>query len=84
MTAGHRRRTVSHSQIRRRWTAGLRLARSSRSSRCAVAVAHSILQIACHILDRGQPYAELGGDWLLKRESASAHAKRLVHQLEWG
>jgi transposase len=46
-------------------------------------VAHSILVIAYHILDRGQPYAELGGDWLLKRESASAHAKRLVHQLEW-
>ncbi len=52
--------------------------------RAAVAVAHSILVIAYHILDRGQPYAELGGDWLLKRESASAHAKRLVHQLEWG
>jgi transposase len=48
----------------------------------AVAVAHSMLVIAYHILDRGQPDAELGGDWLLKPESASAHTKRLVRQLE--
>jgi transposase len=59
-----------------------RLGGRRNDKRAAVAVAHSILVIAYHILDRGQPYAELGGDWLLKRESASAHAKRLVHQLE--
>ena len=45
-------------------------------------MAHSILVIAYHILDRGQPYAELGGDYLLQRETSTAHAKRLVRQLE--
>jgi transposase len=59
-----------------------RLGGHRNDKRAAVAVAHSILQIAYHLLDRGQPYAELGGDWLLRRESASAHAKRLVRQLE--
>jgi transposase len=59
-----------------------RLGGRRNDKRAAVAVAHSILVIAYHILDRGQPYAELGGDWLLQRESASAHTKRLVRQLE--
>jgi transposase len=59
-----------------------RLGGRRNDKRAAVAVAHSILVIVYHILDRGQPYAELGGDWLLKRESASAHTKRLVRQLE--
>src|SRR6266536_3094896 len=59
-----------------------RLGGRRNDKRAAVAVAHSILVIAYHILDRGQPYAELGGDWLLQRESASAHTQRLVRQLE--
>jgi transposase len=59
-----------------------RLGGRRNDQRAAVAVAHSILVIAYHILDRGQPYAELGGDWLLKRESSTAHAKRLVRQLD--
>jgi transposase len=59
-----------------------RLGGRRNDKRAAVAVAHSILVIAYHILDRGQPYAELGGDYLLKRESSTAHAKRLVRQLE--
>jgi hypothetical protein len=37
MTAARGRRTVSRSQIRQRWTVGVRLARSSRSSRCLAA-----------------------------------------------
>jgi transposase len=59
-----------------------RLGGRRNDKRAAVAVAHSILVIAYHIMARGQPYAELGGDWLLNRESASAHTKRLVHQLQ--
>jgi transposase len=59
-----------------------RLGGRRNDKRAAVAVAHSILVIAYHILDRGQPYAELGSDYLLKRESSTAHAKRLVRQLE--
>jgi transposase len=59
-----------------------RLGGRRNDKRAAVAVAHSILVIAYHLLDRGQPCAELGGDWPLRREAASAHTKRLVHQLE--
>jgi transposase len=59
-----------------------RLGGRRNDKRAAVAAAHSILVIAYHLLDRGQPYAELGGDWLLKREATSAHTKRLVRQLE--
>jgi transposase len=59
-----------------------RLGGRRNDKRAAVAVAHSILVIAYHILDRHQPYAELGGDYLLKRESSNAQAKRLARQLE--
>jgi transposase len=50
--------------------------------RAAIAVGHSILVIAYHVLDRHQPYAELGADQLLQRESRDAHVRRLVRQLE--
>jgi transposase len=73
--AAHTKDTYLAAQYRR-------LGGRRNDKRAAVAVAHSILVIAYHVLDRGQPYAELGGDWLLKRESASAHTKRLVRQLE--
>jgi transposase len=46
------------------------------------AVAHSILVIAYHVLQRGRPYAELGPDYLLLRDNAEAYASRLVRQLE--
>jgi len=47
-----------------------------------VAVAHSILVIAFHILQRLTAYAELGGDYFLKRQESEAYKRRLVHQLE--
>jgi len=50
--------------------------------RAAVAVGHTLLVIVYHVLDRRQPYAELGGDWFLTRQAADAQAKRLVRQLE--
>ena len=43
---------------------------------------HSLLVIAYHVLRRGRPYAELGPDYLLRRDNADAYAKRLVRQLE--
>jgi transposase len=46
------------------------------------AVAHSILVIAYHVLQRLRPYSELGPDYLLRRDNAEAHTKRLVRQLE--
>ena len=47
-----------------------------------VAVAHSILVIAYHILKDGQPYKELGADYFMLRRSTDAYRTRLVHQLE--
>ena len=43
---------------------------------------HSILVVAYHVLERGQPYAELGEDYLLLRHSTEAYTSRLVRQLE--
>lgn len=49
--------------------------------RAAVAVAHSMLVSAFWMLERDQPYQDLGPDWLAKR-SQEAHTRRLVAQLE--
>ncbi len=52
------------------------------SKKAAVAVGHSILVIAYHILEREVPYEELGEDHLDQRRSNEAYTKRLVRQLE--
>jgi transposase len=49
--------------------------------RAQVAVAHSILVCAYHMLLRDQPYSDLGADWLHRRDD-QAHTRRLVAQLE--
>jgi transposase len=51
-------------------------------ARATIAVAHSILVAAFHILERGTPYEDLGADWFIRRHSPERHARRLVHQLE--
>jgi transposase len=50
--------------------------------KAAVAVGHSILVICYHILQRGEPYQELGEDYFNRRLSEEAYKKRLVRQLE--
>jgi transposase len=50
--------------------------------KAAVAVGHSILVICYHILQRGQPYQELGEDYFNRRRSEEVYRKRLVRQLE--
>jgi transposase len=50
--------------------------------KAAVAVGHSILVIAYHILERGEPYQELGEDYFNRRRSEEAYRKRLVRKLE--
>jgi transposase len=52
------------------------------AQRAAVAVGHSILVIAWHLLSTGQPYDELGGDYFDKRRNSAARQRRLVAQLE--
>ena len=46
------------------------------------AVAHSILVIAYHLLERDRPYTELGGDYFIERQHKDAYQRRLVKQLE--
>ena len=50
--------------------------------RAAVAVGHSILVIAWHLLSTGETYNDLGGDYFDKRRTSTAHQRRLVAQLE--
>lgn len=58
-----------------------RLARRRGAGRAQVAVAHSILVSAWHMLTKDEPYQDLGADWLARRND-EAHARRLVAQLE--
>jgi len=51
------------------------------ASIATVAVAHSILVAAFHILDKLVPYQDLGDDWFIRRHSPEQHARRLVRQL---
>ena len=49
--------------------------------RAAVAVAHSMLVSAYYMLQRDEPYREVGNDWFDQRH-ADAHTRRLVAQLK--
>jgi transposase len=60
----------------------VRVKRRHGHKKAIVAVAHSILVIAYHLLDRGQPYQELGGDYFVNRADPDRLVKRLVAQLE--
>jgi len=48
------------------------------ANKATVAVGHSILVAAFHILDRGEPYADLGADYFVHRHNPERHANRLV------
>jgi transposase len=50
--------------------------------KAAVAVGHSILVIAWHLLTRAEPYSDLGADYFLERQRSDAYRRRLVTQLE--
>ena len=58
-----------------------RLAARRGKQRAAVAVAHAILTIAYHLLTRATPYADLGPDFLDRRD-ADQLQRRLVARLE--
>jgi len=58
-----------------------RLARRIGKKKAIVAVQHSILVIAYHLIQRKEPYRELGGDYFDKRRP-EATAKHLVKRLE--
>lgn len=58
-----------------------RLSRRRGMKRAQIAVAHSILITAYYMLERDEPYRDLGPDWMAKRDQA-ARTRRLVSQLE--
>lgn len=58
-----------------------RIASRRGPKRAQVAAAHSILVSAYHMLERDEPYQDLGPDWLRHRHE-QAHTRRLVAQLE--
>ena len=58
-----------------------RLAGHRGKKKAIVAVAHSILVIASHLIKRREPYRELGGDYFDKYRPETT-AKRLVKRLE--
>lgn len=58
-----------------------RLTKRRGAGRAQVAVAHSILVCAFHMLKNDEPYRDLGADWLARRND-EAHTRRLVAQLQ--
>jgi transposase len=58
-----------------------RIAARRGDKRAIIAVAHSILVIAYHVLTRREPYHELGADYL-QRRNPTAQAQRLRAQIE--
>jgi transposase len=50
-------------------------------AKATIAVAHSILAAAYHILERDQPYQDLGPDWFVRRDDPARRARRLADQL---
>jgi transposase len=60
----------------------LRLKSRRGHSKAIVAVAHSILVSAYHVLTEGRPYADLGNDHFARREDTERLTRRLVRQLE--
>ena len=57
------------------------VAKRRRSKRASFAVAHSILVSAYYMLQRGEPYRDLGPDYLSKAVNPQAQTRRLVAQL---
>jgi transposase len=72
--AGRTRNTYLSAQYRR-------LASRRGKKRAAVAVGHTILVIAYHLLQRSCDYEELGGDYFDKRDRQAVE-RRLVRRLE--
>ena len=50
-------------------------------ARAAIAVCHSILATCWHMLQTGELYPDLGGDYFHQRNTAGT-TRRLIHQLE--
>ena len=51
-------------------------------NKATVAVAHSIVVSAWHMLSNGAPYHDLGADWTSSRRDPQREARRLIARLE--
>src|SRR5215218_5766987 len=60
----------------------LRLKSRRGHSKAIVAVAHSILVSAYHVLNEERSYEDLGGDYFARRQDTEQLTRRLVRQLE--
>jgi transposase len=58
-----------------------RLARRVGKKKAAVAVGHSILVIAWHLITNDTDYHDLGGDYFTRRNDPDRHRDRLIEQL---
>lgn len=72
--ASHTKKTYLSAQYHR-------IASRKGRKKAIVAVAHSILIIAYHLIKNGQTYQDLGFDYFDRRNSATT-ARRMVHKLE--
>ncbi len=59
-----------------------RLVRRIGKRKAAVAVGHSILVIAWHLLTNDCDYDDLGGDWFAKRTDTDKRRDQLIRQLQ--
>ncbi|MGH2668545.1 MAG: IS110 family transposase, partial [bacterium] len=59
-----------------------RIKRGRGGKKAAVAVGHTILVAAYHILRDDVPFHDLGADYFQQRQNTTAHVRRLVRQLE--
>lgn len=59
-----------------------RLAQRRGPNKAAVALAHTMLVTAWHMLTTGEPFHDLGGDYYTRRQDPKLHAQRLTRQLE--
>ena len=59
-----------------------RIARRRGPNKAAVAVAHSMLETAWHLLSTGALYEDPGADYFERRHDPAIEAKRLQHRIE--
>ena len=58
------------------------IARRRGPNKAAVAVAHSLLGVAWHLLTTGEVFADLGEDYFICRHDKQHQTRRLISQLE--
>jgi transposase len=59
-----------------------RVAKRRGPNKAAVAVAHSLLETAWHLLVTGALYEDPGADYFVRRHDPAVEAKRLQHRIE--